>query len=116
MLPRLLICEDDFLIASDLASTLSDCGATIVGFAAEADKALELAQRDTMEVDAAILDIRLGGELAYPVARALLDRGVGVVFYSGYSDRDVPVEFAAVPFVSKPADAATILQALQLAR
>lgn len=110
--PRVLICEDDFLIAQDIASCLTDLGARIVGFAKSVAKGLELADTKRLECDAALLDIDLQGEDVYPVARALLRRGIKVVFYSGYTRMNLPPDLAGAPFVAKPAIPEELLRAI----
>jgi hypothetical protein len=53
-------------------------------------------------VDAAILDVNLGGELIYPVADALAARGVPFVFVTGYGAESIDGRFAHVPILQKP--------------
>ena len=114
-MPRILICEDEFLIASDLARGLAELGARVVGFAINASKALELALSEHLEIDAAVLDINLAGEPVYDAATALKKRGVTVIFYSGYSRRELPADFHSDQFLSKPAQPSDIMRAIAAA-
>lgn len=81
----ILICEDEYLLASDLAGRFESGGARIVGPMATLEESLEKAAlADTL--GAAVLDIRLGEDLIFPVADILATRGVPFVFFSGYDD------------------------------
>ena len=111
--PKLLIVEDEFILANDLASELASLGAQIVGFAPTADKALQLASSGRLRIDAAVLDIGLRGQVAYPAVRALLKRGVAVVFCTGIDRKDIPDEFHLIPCVDKPARPPEVMLALR---
>jgi ActR/RegA family two-component response regulator len=92
---RLLIVEDDYVIASDLARALEDRGVEVVGPAGSVEDAMELI--DTAELDGAVLDISLGEEKSYPIADELAMRGVPFVFASGYDAIVVPTAYSDVP-------------------
>ncbi len=113
---RVLICEDEYLLASDLASELARLGVEITAFAQDYDSLQRLAHSPKVEVEAAVLDIMLKGKLVFPAVDLFRRRGVRVVFYTGYLHRDVPAEFADVPLVSKPADGRAMLQLLTALR
>ena len=99
---RVLLVEDDFLIGLELAAILSDAGAEVVGPVQTVESALALAAK--VSFSAAILDIRLGERTAAPVARALADRGVPFLFYTGQSSTDpLRAEWPACRIISKPA-------------
>ena len=100
---RILIVEDEYLIASDLAMRLEDMGAVIVGPAPTAKAALALIATDHA-IDGAILDINLGGTLVYPVADALRTARVPFIFASGYDEIAVPDTYRYVPRCQKPVD------------
>jgi two-component SAPR family response regulator len=57
---------------------------------------------ETGEVDAAVLDVNLGGELVYPVAETLARRGVPFIFVTGYGAESIDARFARVPVLQKP--------------
>jgi CheY-like chemotaxis protein len=109
---RILVVEDEYLIAEDLCETLADAGAIVVGPAASLDRAVELVG-GSARIDGAILDVNLRGELAWPAADLLAQRQVPVVFTTGYDGAMVPERFGAMPRFDKPADFARILQALE---
>ncbi|MDQ0995220.1 CheY-like chemotaxis protein [Phyllobacterium ifriqiyense] len=100
---RLLVVEDEYLIAIDLAYFLEGLGAEIVGPAGSVEDALELvASHDGL--DGAVLDINLRGRRVFPVADALASRNVPFVFTTGYDALVVPDEYESVPRCEKPID------------
>jgi CheY-like chemotaxis protein len=98
----LLLVEDEYIIADDLALSLERLGFEIVGPAGSVQEALDLVSRDGYRLDGAVLDINLRGERAYPVADALSDRGVPFVFTTGYDTQVIPAPYATVPRCEKP--------------
>lgn len=108
---RVLLVEDEFLIASDLAQLLRQQGAEVLGPASTVRGALALL-RDAPAPDGAVLDVNLRGEMAFPVADALRDRGVPFVFATGYTNEMIPVRYASVPCCEKPFDGPEIVRAL----
>ncbi|MGK6324290.1 response regulator [Sphingomonas sp. DT-51] len=96
---RFLIAEDEFFVASRLERALRDAGAEVILAAALAPA---LAHAADAALDAALLDINLRGELSYPLADALLARGVPVVFLSGYDTATLPPIYRDVPRLQKP--------------
>src|SRR3954452_25195679 len=98
---NLLIVEDEYMIAADLARALEDRGANVIGPAASVEDALELLDAEH-QIDGAILDINLRGQRVYPVAEALRARGVPFVFASGYDSWVIPDAYASVPRLEKP--------------
>lgn len=108
---RLLVVEDDFFIASDLASWLESKGAEVLGPAGSVNGALTLLQADTLP-DAAVLDINLGDERVFPVADALQSAHVPFVFLSGYDRSIIPDIYKDAPCCTKPLDRPRLLRAL----
>lgn len=98
---RILIVEDDFFIADDLAAMMEGAGVTVIGPVATLPEAMKLIER-TEQLDGAILDINLRGEMAYELADALQARGVPVVFATGYDPAAIPARYAGVPLCQKP--------------
>ena len=97
---RILIVEDEMLIALLFEDILADFACSVVGPALKIDPALELAQ--TADIDAAILDVNLGGASSFPVAAILRQRGVPVIFSSGYGSLGLPSEWQGRPVLPKP--------------
>jgi CheY-like chemotaxis protein len=108
---RVLVVEDEFLIAEDLRLALEDLGAEVVGPVATVDAALD-AVRLERGLDGATLDIMLRGEKSFPVAEALKARGLPFVLLTGYSDRAVPEGLRDAPRCPKPFDVRQIVRAL----
>lgn len=105
-----LVVEDDYVIADALGQELEAAGAEVVGPAPDMAAALALLAEGA--VDAAVLDVNLGGEMAWPVADALLARGVSFVFATGYDASVIPARYASVACCEKPVGLAEIARAL----
>ena len=100
---RVLVVEDNFLVAELVRSLLEECGSETVGPAARVDSALALVDEDGL--DGAVLDINLAGEYCFPIAERLRERGVPFFFLTGYDDGQiVPPQFRDVPRLPKPFD------------
>jgi DNA-binding response OmpR family regulator len=97
-----LIVEDEFFQADDVADVLTREGAVIVGPCRDADAALR--ELDAAPIDLAVLDINLGGGPGFTVADALKARGVPFVFATGYGAATVPDRFADHARYEKPYD------------
>ncbi|TPL87282.1 response regulator [Mesorhizobium sp. B2-3-12] len=108
--PRVLVVEDEWLIAEDVASDLRAAGYPVVGPVSSVAAALRLVEAD--KVDMALLDIQLNGETSLPVAEILMARGTPFAFVTGFGERDVPAPFRNCKFVAKPASEAAILAAV----
>jgi DNA-binding LytR/AlgR family response regulator len=108
---RILVIEDDYFIARDMAKHLKESGAEIVGPVGTIEDALDIIGA-AEPLDGAILDINLGGELAFPVADALRQRRVAFVFVTGYDDAIIPARYSAVRRCEKPVEASKIASAL----
>ena len=108
---RLLVVEDDFLIATEPANTLEARGAVVLALAGSVADALR-AVATLHDLDGAVLDINLRGQLAYPVADALLQRNVPFVFTTGYDPALIPAAYAQMPRCEKPVTGAALARAL----
>lgn len=108
---RVLVVEDEMLIAMDLENALEEAGANVVGLAATLDRALILAERELP--DAAVLDVDLKGQDVFPVADALLARGVPFLFHTGHATREsLQVRYPGVPVLIKPTVVGTLVSTL----
>src|SRR3712207_228126 len=97
---RVLIVEDEAAISILMEDMLVDLGIEIVGPASRLVPALQLARE--VELDAAILDINIGGVQSYPVADVLLSRGIPVIFATGYGSSVLPERFKSCQILQKP--------------
>lgn len=99
---RLLVVEDEALVAMALEDMLDELGCVVVDVAGTLARGVALAAE--LSIDGAILDINLGGEKVFPVAARLAERGVPFVFCTGYGLAGVPAAFAQAPTLAKPYD------------
>lgn len=98
--PKVLVVEDDWLVAEDIALQLGDLGFRAVGPAATVADALRLVA--TERLDAACLDLDLRSETSWPVAEALAARGTPFLILSGRMQPEIPARFAGTPVLGKP--------------
>jgi len=108
---RILLIEDEHIVATALSRALCVWGAEVVAIAASVEQALALLDT-TPGIDCALLDINLRGLLAYSVADALIARGLPFVFTTGYSAPTIPDMYRHVPVLQKPFDPEEIFTAL----
>ena len=105
-----LVVEDDYFMASEMAAAVRDAGGTALGPVPDVEGALAIIESQT--VDAAVLDIHLGEETSFPIAAKLKARGVRVVFVTGYDDWFLPNELDDVTVYRKPADPDNVVRVL----
>jgi DNA-binding NtrC family response regulator len=99
---RVLVVDDEFLIAAQLECDLREAGAQVFGPSHALQDALAVAEREYLT--AAILDIQLGHDNIGPLAEHLADRGIPCVFYTGQSDTDpIRAQWPNSKVISKPA-------------
>jgi DNA-binding response OmpR family regulator len=108
---RVLIAEDEFFIADDLALAVTRLGAEVMGPARNVRVARELLERGPMP-DLAILDINLQGSASFELADLMRERGVRFVFATGYDKSIIPERHRGVPQWEKPFDADKLAAAL----
>ncbi|WP_120078496.1 response regulator [Aurantiacibacter odishensis] len=96
---KFLLVEDEPVIGFALEDMMIAEGAD-TQFASSLDEGLSLA--DAHEFDAAVLDVNLHGRESYPLARKLREKGVDVVFATGYGVEPLPSDLAEVETVAKP--------------
>jgi CheY-like chemotaxis protein len=98
---RVLLVEDEMLIALDTVDELKSAGCTVIGPALRLESALALSQGE--ELDAAILDINLMGLYVWPAAEVLAARNIPFIFMTGFgAGLEFPPAFAAVRRLEKP--------------
>ena len=107
-----LIVEDEFYLADDLALALASIGARVMGPFGRVEEALRLIEAGET-VDLAILDIDLVGDRVFPVADLLRERNTPFLFATGYDPEIIPKQFADVPRLEKPFTAAIVISLLQ---
>ena len=112
---RVLIVDDEALVAMLLEDMLSDLGCETAATAGRVPQALELARDPALAFDVAVLDVNVAGESIAPVAEAVIARGAPVVFATGYGESGVPEAFRGRPTLQKPFGAAEVASRLRQA-
>lgn len=97
---RVLVIEDEMMVAMGLEMALADAGYEVVGPFGRLDQALEAARNGQM--DMALLDVNVRGEEVFPVADVLSARGIPYAFLTGYGRESLPVGLLSQRILSKP--------------
>lgn len=108
---RVLLVEDEPLVALDISASLEEAGAEVVSISRTVADALEAIR--TREFDVALLDGNLLGQPVDAVARALRERGRPFCFVSGYGREHLPLDFPEVPILQKPVNPDDIIIAVK---
>lgn len=99
---RVLVLEDETLVSMMVEDMLLDLGCEVVGPFAKLDAALAFVDGGEGAIDAALLDVNLGGVRSFPVAEALAGKGVPFVFTTGYDESGLPEVWRGRPTLRKP--------------
>jgi CheY-like chemotaxis protein len=99
---RILIVEDEYLVAKALAQSLQALGAEIIGPSSTLDQGLELLEAEGNRVDGALLDVNLRGVQVFPLADRLLANGTPFVLITGYDAGTIPPAYANITRCEKP--------------
>ncbi|MDX8523647.1 response regulator [Mesorhizobium sp. MSK_1335] len=107
---RVLVVEDEYFLAQDITKALAALALAVIGPVATTQKALNVLEEE--RVDAAILDLNVGGTMDFAVADELLKRHLPFVFATGYDDAVIPSRFADILRFEKPWDATELARHL----
>jgi len=107
---RVLLVEDEALVAMLIEDALDSAGAVMLGPYAAVAPALAAIPDALPEL--AVLDLNLAGESSLPIADELAGRGVPLVFASGYGQAGLPPRFRGRPMLAKPFDPAELISVL----
>lgn len=107
---RILVVEDEYLLADDMRNALEKAGAEVLGPVPDVERAFALIGSETP--DAALLDINLAGESVYSVADALLERQIPFIFATVFDESAIPERFASALRLEKPVKSRDVLAAL----
>ena len=107
---RIMVVEDEVLISMFIETVVSDLGADVVGPVNTLTEGIALAGSERL--DGAVLDLNLNGEHTYPLADALIARGVPFVFITGYDRESLDRRYSRVPILQKPIEADTLEKVL----
>lgn len=108
---RILVVEDDYMIAFEVTELLSEAGAETLGPVSSLAEALALIVAAD-RINAALLDVSLHGVKVWPLVDALLERNVPIVLTTGYDVSAIPQVYAVLPRCQKPASDCDITRAL----
>lgn len=107
---RVLVVEDEPLVAMLIQDILTDAGCEVLGPVATQADALALV--GSRPIDLAVLDVNLGGDTTYPVAALLREKAVPFLFSTGYGESGIDPEFADAPRLRKPFEETTLIEGL----
>lgn len=97
---RVLVVEDEFLLACSLEEDLVSLGFSVVGPYSGTRQAKNAADNEAL--DLAVLDVNLNGEMVYPIANRMVERGIPTIFLTGYSPPALHPKFSRIPVLAKP--------------
>ncbi|HTT83370.1 MAG TPA: response regulator [Rhizomicrobium sp.] len=104
---RILVAEDEFLVYLVLEDELRAKGYNVLGPFGSLQATREALARE--HVDLVLLDINMGGSMAWPVADELIARDIPFIFLSGYAEGTLPERYREIPRIGKPYDPALLL-------
>jgi len=108
---KIIVLEDEFLLANQIAQVLTKAGANVLGPVKSVSAALQLLASEP-DISGAVIDLNLSGELAFRVADRLMAAAVPVVIVTGYERWAVPERFWSWPMYEKPVAPVQVVQAL----
>ena len=109
---RILVVDDDYLVALVVVDFLEAAGAEILGPVGHADEAIALIEANGTAIDGAVLDVNLHGAKSYPVADALAAHQIGFIFATGYAADAVDGGYLKYPRCEKPFNERTLVATL----
>lgn len=108
---RILIVEDEMLVAMNIEDMLLDLGHEVAGLASRLEPALQLAREG--DFDLAMLDVNLAGQPSFPVADLLAERGIPFFFATGYGVKGIADQYRSFFVLQKPFRARDLADALE---
>ncbi len=111
---RLLVVEDDYLLASGLQEALEVHGAQVIGPYPDVAGALSAISDGAGMIDAALLDVNLGDETSFALADALRERGIPILFLTGYDDSALPSAYLDIRRCRKPVSLGELVDELSM--
>ena len=109
---RVLVVEDEYVLAEELRDELERLGADVLGPVAAVGDALDLLAREALP-DVAVLDVNLGGEMIYSAADLLAERGVPFMLATGYDVSMIPARFGHIVRCEKPINFTQVTRAIE---
>ncbi|MQW89475.1 response regulator [Sinorhizobium saheli] len=105
---RVLVVEDEFLVALQIENDLAAAGYTVVGPFTSLSASIAASRAEHFEI--ATLDLNLRGEFVYPLIDELVARCIPILLLTGYADSDLPERFRALPRLGKPFDGSLLVR------
>jgi len=109
---RVLVVEDEATVAMLIEDMLEELGCEIAASVASVSRAMDIAP--VVDVDLAMLDVNVAGEMVFPVALLLQERQIPVLFSTGYGMAGLPSEFSACQVLAKPFSQSDLVAKLAL--
>jgi CheY-like chemotaxis protein len=107
----ILVVEDEYFIAMHIAEVIKCRGGSVVGPAADLQKARDLARRES--IDGVILDLMLSGRTTLSVADELMSRSTPVILATGYAQSHIPERYSQLPQLTKPIREAALVRLVE---
>ena len=107
---RVLVCDDNLLIADVVAEFLRECGLKPMGPVGRLESAMQMARERAL--DGAILDLNLNGRPCSPICAILSARRIPFMFFTGYPHAAIPTEYRWAQLIAKPFEAIEMKEAL----
>src|SRR5262245_61036340 len=108
---RILVVEDEPLIAMDLERVVAISDCDVMGPACTIDEGMQSLRHD--HIDGAIIDVHVAGQMVFPLADALDAQHVPYIILSGHDRRVLPVRYSQRPFMAKPYDETKLVMLIQ---
>lgn len=108
---RILLVEDEYLVGINIQYTLTDAGFEVIGPAMNIKHALQFIE--TEDIDAAVLDVNLGGQYNGQIASKLKDLKIPFLLLTGYGRENLPREIKDAPLVEKPFDGQQLIETVR---
>ena len=108
---RILVVEDEYMIADEFRMELEEAGAVVVGPTATGEDALRLIATGP-KLDGALLDVNLGGTMSFAAADRLMRDGIPFIFTTGYDASSIPGRFDRIPRCEKPVSINKVVRAI----
>jgi len=110
---HILVVEDDYFVAKEVATVLREQGATVLGPVPDVARGRALVSDD--KPDCALLDVNLKGHFVFELAAELLERGVPAIFTTGYDASFLPPSLRQAPCLQKPLDPHSLIRTIRTA-
>jgi DNA-binding response OmpR family regulator len=109
---RILVVEDEFLVAEYLSEILRAAGAEVLGPLGRVGETLAFVEAEKDRLDAVVLDVNLHGQSSFPIADLLVQKGIRFVFTTGYDGGAIDAAYRGYPRCEKPFREEALLAAL----